>query len=210
VTALPPLHLVTDDATALAPGFAGRAAGALAAGGTAVALHLRAPSAGGRVLHGLAMALRETCDRSGSILVVNDRVDVALAAGADGVQLGERGVPVAAVRRWVEGRLQIGASVHDRHGAELAARDGADFLVLGTLFETDSHPGRPGRGTAAVRELGEGGLPVIGIGGITPERAREVREAGAHGVAVLRGVWTDDDPGAAVTRYLDAMNEHDR
>jgi thiazole tautomerase (transcriptional regulator TenI) len=207
VTPLPRLHLVTDDATALASGFAGRAAGALAAGGAAVALHLRAPSAGGRVLHELATGLRDTCDRTGSMMVVNDRVDVALAAGADGVQLGARGLPVVAVRQWVEDRLVVGASVHTRGEAMEAVAAGADFLLVGTVYETASHPGRSGRGIEAVRELEDAGVAVIGIGGITPERARAVLKAGAHGVAVMRGVWAEDDPAAAVTRYLDAMNE---
>jgi len=209
VRPLPRLHLVTDDDTALAPGFHERAAGALAAGGPQVALHLRVPTAGGLLLHDLAMTLREICDRFASMLVVNDRADVALAARADAVQLGARGIPVDAVRAWIGDRLMVGASVHGPAPAAEAAAAGADFLVLGTLFETASHPGRRGRGVDLVREIRELETPMIGIGGITPARARAVQDAGAHGVAVLRGVWSDNDPAAAVARYLDAMNVHD-
>ena len=151
----------------------------------------------------LASALRPAAEEVGALLLVNDRVDVALAAGVDGVQLGGRSLPVAAVRA-LRSDLRIGASIHgvtDARGAE-----GADFLVLGTIWASESHPGREGAGLGQVRSVVESvDVPVIAIGGVTPRRAAAALAAGASGVAVLRGVWDDDEPARAAAEYLGSM-----
>ena len=99
---------------------------------------------------------------------MNDRVDIALLSCADGVQLGENGLDAASARRLVGPEMLIGRSVHSVEGAAEAEADGADFLVLGTIFETASHPGADTGGLELVRDVtGRVGIPVIGIGGIS-------------------------------------------
>jgi thiamine-phosphate diphosphorylase len=92
--------------------------------------------------------------------------------------------------------------VHDPAGAIQAERDGADFVLLGNVYDTGSKPGQPGGGTDLIVEVVRAcRLPVIAIGGITPERVAAVLEAGAYGVAVLSGILAASDPGAAASRY---------
>ncbi|HEX7118061.1 MAG TPA: thiamine phosphate synthase [Longimicrobiales bacterium] len=205
---LPRLHLVTADEVLLATDFADRAGRVLAACGAAVALHLRGHGLSGRELYVLAERLRGVAGRVGAALLVNDRIDVALAAGADGVQLGRRSLPVPDARRLLGSAARIGFSAHSVAEAAGAERDGADFVVLGAVYPTASHPGEPGCGVGRVREAVEAvGVPVLAIGGITPERVGAVRAAGAYGVAVLGGVWRAADPAAAARAYLEALEE---
>lgn len=200
---VPPLHVVTDDATLAASGFEARARDVLAAGGAGVALHLRGPATGGRRLWELAVALREAASGAGALLLANDRVDVARACDLDGVQLGGRSLPVSVARKLLSPGALVGASVH---GADEAVGSAADFLVVGTIFPTPSHPGREGAGPRRVTGVRERTrLPVLAIGGVTPDRAREAVSAGAWGVAVVRGVWSADDPVAAAGEYLEVM-----
>lgn len=201
---LPPLHVVTDDAVAGRPDFADRAIEVFGAGGGSVALHLRMPHGTGRAVHDLAVRLAEAADRSGSILVVNDRVDVAMAAGAHGVQVGRRGLPIEDARRLVGPDRMIGASVHSADEASDAIDRGADYLVAGTVFASASHPDRPGAGVGLIERIALLGRPVIAIGGITVDRIAEVKDAGAAGGAAIRGVWDAADPAEAINRYLDA------
>lgn len=205
--AIPRLHLITDDRRLLAPGFADLAEALLRAGGSSVALHLRGRVIPIRELLGLALRLARTAVGSGARLLVNDRLDVVLAAGAHGAHLGARGMPVADARALLGADRLVGASVHSLAEGEVAAGEGADFLIAGTLFPTPSHPGRPGSGTAWLRELAAFGVPVIGIGGVTAERVEQACGAGAHGVAVLRGVWDAPRPVAALDEYLIALNQ---
>lgn len=200
--AVPALHVVTDDAVVGRAGFLDAAAAVLAAGGADVALHLRAPRASGRVLYELAQRLVEVAEREGAVLIVNDRADVARAANADGVQVGARGLSSRDARRVIgEGRL-LGVSVHAVDEARAVLSGAPDFLLAGTTWATPSHPGRPGAGLGLIREIAALRIPVIAIGGVTPARAVEARDAGAAGVAVLRGVWDAADPAAAVNGYL--------
>jgi thiamine-phosphate pyrophosphorylase len=205
---VPPLHLITDDRRLLAPGFADLAEAMLRAGGAGIALHLRGSGSPARDLLGLALRLARAADESGARLLVNDRVDVALAAGAHGVHLGARGMAVGDARALLGPRRLVGASVHALAEGSAAVGEGADFLIAGTLFPTPSHPGRPGSGTAWLHELAALGPPVIGIGGVTPDRVAEVRTAGAHGIAVLRGVWEAPRPLETLAAYLAALNQN--
>lgn len=145
----------------------------------------------------LAKRIREIT-RGRALLFVNDSVDVALAVGADGVQLPESGLTVKAVRRVAGDRLLIGRSVHDVDGAVAAEADGADLLIAGAIYATASHPGRTPQGTRLLDEMSESvGIPYLGIGGITAENAGAVIEAGASGVAVITALTESDDPRLA-------------
>jgi thiamine-phosphate pyrophosphorylase len=140
----------------------------------------------------LARQLRTVCG-SHAQLFVNDRVDVALASGADGVQLGERSMPVAETRSIAGDRLLIGRSVHSVEGAKSSIS--ADFLVLGTVYPSATHPGAPVGGVALVRNVVRAtGRTVIGIGGVTATNAGEVMSAGAGGIAVVGAILGAPDP----------------
>lgn len=196
---LPHLHLITSREVLARADFSTRAAAALAAGGQRCALHLRGRGMAGAQLWALARELRWS---SSARLWINDRVDLALAMRVDGVQLGAHSLPVSVARRLLGRSAWIGQSVHD---VEEAAASDADVALLGTIFATESHPDRPPLGIEAVRRAATLPRPILAIGGITPERAAEVVDAGAWGVAVLSGVWREDDPGGAVRRYLEAL-----
>ena len=207
---LPPLHVVTDDAVLGRADFADAARDVLAAGGPRLALHLRGPGSSAARLHDLAVALLEHARRSGALLLVNDRVDLALALPLDGVQLGERSLPVAVARRLL-GPRWIGRSVHGAPAALEGKEGGADFLVVGTVFASASHPEREPAGPARIREMrGLVDLPLLAIGGVTPGRVAEVLEAGASGAAVLSGVWDAPEPPRAVEGYLQALASAER
>ncbi|HYW10514.1 MAG TPA: thiamine phosphate synthase [Longimicrobium sp.] len=199
---IPPLHVVTDDEIVARPGFLEAARLVLEMGGPHVVFHLRAPRASGRALYELARRMRPLAVNEDAWLVVNDRLDVALAAGADGGHVGGRGLSAADARRVLGRDRLLGVSVHSVDEARDALAGEPDFLLAGTLWESASHPGRTGAGVGLVREIAALGVPVIAIGGVTPARAAEARDAGAAGVAVLRGVWDAPDPVEAVRNYL--------
>ena len=194
---IPRLHLVTDDAVLQHPAFISTALRIVREVDTRVALHVRAKSLSAQAIFDIAGALRPHA----GWLVVNDRVDIALAMGADAVQLGDRSLPVPSVRA-MNAALGIGYSAHDPMEALAAERDGADFILAGSIYDTASHPGAAPAGlsllSAAVAVCG---VPVIAIGGVTLERVAEVRERGAHGVAVISAVWHSADPVQAAQQF---------
>lgn len=201
---LPPVHVVTDDEVLARADVADVAVSLLDAGGASLALHLRGPRASGRRLETLAGRLSRARRESGAWLVVNDRIDVAAAAEADGVQLGARSLAPEAARRVAPG-LRIGVSVHDVGEARRVS--GADWLVGGTIWPTLTHPDRPGGGPDHLAALvAAATAPVVAIGGVTPGRVAAARDAGAAGVAVLRGVWDARDPLRALDEYLSAWS----
>lgn len=204
---LPRLHAITDDETLARPEFTGRARRLVEALGPELALHLRGPRTSGRALLRLAESLAGPAEAAGAALFVNDRVDIAAAVGAAGVQLGERSLAPVVARRLVRRGLWVGCSVHSVEAASAAAAQGADFLLVGTVYPSRSHPGREGLGAAALAAFLAAGCPVVGIGGVTPERVREVRHAGAWGVAVLRGIWSAEQPERAAAEYLEHLRD---
>lgn len=146
-----------------------------------------------------------------ALLIVNDRIDVAAAAVADGVQLGEQALPIEAARAVGGDAVLIGRSVHSKAAALEAEDAGADFLVLGTVFPSRSHPGRTAGGLELVRDVTAAvHLPVIGIGGITAETAGQVIQAGASGVAVISAILGDPDPERAARRLWDEVRAAER
>jgi thiamine-phosphate pyrophosphorylase len=159
----------------------------------------------------VARQLREPTREAGVTLLVNDRVDVALAAGADGVHLGDDDLPVAAAREQLGPDALIGRSVSTVDGAREAEAAGADYLGVGALFPTDSKDvpeADRDLGIGVVREIDAAvDVPFVGIGGVTPDNAPEVIAAGADGVAVISAIAGADDPGAATRRLAAAVAE---
>ncbi|MCM8749540.1 thiamine phosphate synthase [Thermomicrobiaceae bacterium CFH 74404] len=202
---IPRLHLISDRWLCPLDRFPELARLSVDAGVDAV--HLREKDLPGRALADAGRALRRAIgDRA--LLFVNERVDVALVIGADGVQLPETGLSPREVREIAGPRLLIGRSVHDVEGAERAAAEGADFVIAGNVYETGSKPGQAGRGLEFVRSLAERcPIPVVAIGGITPERVSEVLRAGAWGIAVISGILGDAKPAEAARRYREALDE---
>jgi thiamine-phosphate diphosphorylase len=206
VSRVPPLHIIADDAAQRDPAFRTLAAELLAVGGARMALHLRGHQLHGRELFDNAVALDHLAEDSGAWLIINDRVDVALAAGVRRVMLGVRSLPVASVRSLMGDDAVVGYSAHSASEATSAVGAGANFIMLGTIFETASHPGRAGAGTALVGQVfARVREPVIAIGGITPGRVAEVLAVGAAGIAVLSGVLKAANPVAAANEYLAAL-----
>ena len=155
----------------------------------------------------LARTVKEAiADRA--LLVVNERVDVALAAGASGVQLGEEALPAAIARDILGPDSLIGRSVHSVAGADEAVAQWADFLVVGTMYSTRSHPGAAPAGPELIRQISRlCDIPLIGIGGINEENLGEVLAAGATGVAVITRILDAADPEAAARKLKQAMSQ---
>lgn len=197
----PQLHLITDPA--LDPLEQVRRIETVAPYGVD-AVHVRLPGADAREAYDLAMVLQPLLVARGIALIVNDRIDVALAVNAGGVQVGARGLPLQAVRRLLGPDAPVGVSVHSVEDATAAERDDATWATFGHVWETGSHPGEPGRGVEALREVVTAvDIPVIAIGGISAARVPEAIAAGASGVAVISAVLGAGDPAEA-TRELRA------
>jgi thiamine-phosphate pyrophosphorylase len=145
--------------------------------------------------------------RPAPFLIVNDRADVALAVGADGVQRTHASLSVEELRLIGDKRFRVGASVHSIDEAVAAAGQGADWIVFGPVYDTPSKRayGAPQGLETLERVAAAVDVPVIAIGGITPERVSAVRRAGASGVAVISAILSADDPAAATRRFLDAL-----
>jgi thiamine-phosphate pyrophosphorylase len=143
----------------------------------------------------------------GAMLVVNDRADIALAVGAGAVQRTHASLPVDDIRAIAGRRLRIGASVHSLQDAVDAELEGADWVTYGPVYETPSkRPYGSPQGLARLADVARGlRIPVIAIGGITPERVKDVREAGARGVAVISSILAADSPADATRRFLDVL-----
>jgi thiamine-phosphate diphosphorylase len=203
---LPRVHAFTDRDLLVHPDLGIRAA-AIAAGGPAVALHVRARGESAAFLVAATVRLLALARPPEASVFVSGRSDVAQALGAQGVQLNAYDLEPRDARRILV-RGWIGCSVHSVEEAATAAREGADFLVLGNVYQTTSHPGRPAAGLGVLRDTVGQGLPVIAIGGITPARAAEVRAAGAYGVAAIGALWHVSDSAAATMALLEPWMDH--
>ena len=206
---LPRLHAITDERIARRTDLGDIARELAAGGGADLAFHARGHNLTGLEHYELAVRLRPPGSPLGSVsptvrLFVNDRLDIALAVGADGVQLTPGSLSPEEARR-LSARWWIGKSVHDLAEAEAAQAGGADYLLAGPVFPTATHPDRPPLGLGPLRDIVALGLPVIAIGGVTARNAREVREAGAHGVAAIRALWDATEPAAAARQMLEAL-----
>jgi thiamine-phosphate pyrophosphorylase len=194
------LTVITDPS---APQGVERAAeAALAAGATTV--QLRWKTASTRELLGLARDLRIVTREAGALLIINDRVDVALATDADGAHLGDDDLPLEVARRIVPVEFVLGRSVDTIEEASAAVAGGADYVGLGPVYATDTKrdtgPVLGLAGVAAVRARVS--LPIVAIGGIRPGTAAGVIRAGADGIAVVGAVMSAADPYGATASIL--------
>jgi thiamine-phosphate pyrophosphorylase len=171
------------------------------------AVQLREKDLGAGALAELGRRLRRLTAAYGALLIVNDRLDVALAVGADGVQRTSTSLPVADLVAVADKRVRVGASVHALREAVEAAEAGAEWLIFGPVYDTPSKRAYgPPQGLAALERVARAvRVPVLAIGGVTPERVRDVRAAGAAGVAVISGILAADDPAAATRRFLEVL-----
>ena len=198
---LPRLHAITDERIARRPDLGDIARELATGGGADLALHARGHTLTGLEHYELAVRLS---DSPSVRLFINDRLDIALAVDAEGVQLTPGSLSPEEARR-LSARWWIGRSVHNLAEAEAAQAGGADYLLAGPVFPTATHPDRAPLGLGALREIVGLGLPVIAIGGVTARNAREVREAGAHGAAAIRALWDATEPAAAARQMLEAL-----
>lgn len=156
----------------------------------------------------LAERVASLAREAGVPFIVNDRADVALAVGADGVHLGQCDLPVEWARRIVPGRL-IGRSSHAPADAERAVAEGVSYFAVGPVWETPTKPGRPAAGLSYVHDIASRSLtiPWFAIGGITLGNVDEVLAAGATRIAVVRALLDAADPAEAARGFVDALRE---
>jgi thiamine-phosphate pyrophosphorylase len=171
------------------------------------AVQLREKDLGAAELARLGHALRALTAEHRALLIVNDRVDVALAVGADAVQRTSTSLPIADILAVSDKRLRVGASVHSVAEAVAAAEAGADWIVFGPVYDTPSKRRYgPPQGLGLLAEVARAvRIPVVAIGGITPERVSAVRKAGAHGVAAISAILAAPSPAAATRQFLEEL-----
>lgn len=198
------LHVITDTR----PGHDPRATVGAALEAGAPVVQVRGKELTDRALYELTCDIFELCARHGAACVVDDRVHVAVAAGADGVHVGAHDLPVAAARRLLGGGAILGATARDPQTARDHVRDGATYLGTGPCYPTSTKDGLPEpigvdglRAVAAAVEV-----PVIAIAGVTAARVPELLDAGAYGVAVIGAISDSDDPHAATETLLRALD----
>ncbi len=194
------LYFVTDAATG-----EDVLRGALAGG--ADMLQLRDPALGDDELLRAAATFRVLCDEHGALLWLNDRPDLALAARADGVHLGQDDMPVGEARALAGDALLIGLSTHSVDQLEAGIAAGADQLSVGPVWETPTKPGRPAAGIGYVRQAAERRPPVpwFAIGGIDCDNVHDVVAAGATRAVVVRAIRDAADPREAAARLRAAL-----
>jgi thiamine-phosphate pyrophosphorylase len=191
------LYAIVDESSALPP--LALVAAFLEGGAAVVQLRLKNAAAGD--LFRLAVEAGELCRARGALLLVNDRPDVARAAGADGVHLGQEDLPPGAAREILGPEALLGVSTHSDAEIDAAVRSGADYIGFGPVFATRSKGASPlpaPHGIAGLRRAVEraGSLPVVAIGGIDVARAAEVRRAGAACAAAIAELCSAPDPAA--------------
>jgi thiamine-phosphate pyrophosphorylase len=198
------LYVVLDP-QGLLPGADLMDVAAAALTGGARVLQLRDKTSGGGLLLDRARALTALCEAHGALCIINDRLDVALAAGAHGAHLGPDDLPMDAARR-VAPDLILGGSAGDVDRARWLVAAGADYLGVGAIFDASaskpnaSAPRGPATLTSVTRAVS---CPVVGIGGVSLDTIALVRDAGASGAAVIRAVCGQPDPAAAARALLE-------
>jgi thiamine-phosphate diphosphorylase len=187
------------------PDLKSRVSQALAAGVTMV--QVRGHQLLAAELYELTCELCSLCQRTGALCIVNDRIDVGLAAAVDGFQLGRRSLPLLTARRLVSPAALLGASVHSLAEASTALAQGADFLLVGTMFASSSHPGETPAGPRLLTVIREQhpDCMMLGIGGITPANAAQVIAGGAHGIAVVSSILQAANIAETVQMFRQAL-----
>ena len=178
--------------------------------GGAKAVQLREKTLSTRVLLRLACKLRELTAVYSARLFINDRLDIALAAGADGVHLTRESIPADAVRRAVDNRLLIGVSTHSIKEAREAQDAGADFLTFGPVYRTPSKLkfGKPVGTGMLKRVCREMSIPVFALGGVKESKIAEVLKTGAYGVSMISGIFRNDDIKKKTTGIMNKLGSH--
>jgi thiamine-phosphate pyrophosphorylase len=197
------LIVITDDELAAPRTVRAVIEAALSAGAPAIQLRDKAASAAALLQQ--ARALIGPVRAAGALLFINDRIDVALAAGAHGVHLGPDDVPVAAARRITPRDFLIGFSTDDPDAARAAEADGASYIGCGAVFGTTTKAdvGDEAIGIARLDRVARAvRIPVVGIGGVTGQNVAQIAGTAAAGAAVIAGVMRAPDPVAAVRRLL--------
>lgn len=201
------IYVITDDGLSRGRSPSDVASAALAGGATAIQLRSKAVSA--REMCAVGEALAALCSAHHALLVINDRLDVALACGAGGVHLGQDDVPCARARAIAGPGLVIGVSAATEAEARTAVRDGADYLGAGAVFATKTKPdaGAP-IGIAGLRRVVSAvELPVVAIGGVGRHNAAAAMTAGAAGVAVVSAVVSAADVAAATSQIAAVVGQ---
>ena len=191
------IYLVTDDGCLQGRALIDCVREALEGGVTLV--QYRAKTASSAEMYAEALQLKALCDSFKVSLIINDRLDIAMAVGAAGVHLGQDDLPCAAARRILGEDYLIGVSAHNPAEAKAALQSGADYLGCGAVFGTATKADVKKLGTDGLAAICKAkGLPVIGIGGVTADNYREVRAAGADGAAIVSGILAQPDIRATV------------
>lgn len=195
------IYLVTDEACLHGRPLLECVEEALAAGVTLV--QYRAKAADGGVLYAEACKLKELCNKYNVPLIINDRLDIALAVGAAGVHLGQDDLPCAVARRLLGEDFIIGVSAHNPAEAVQAVSEGADYLGCGAVFGTATKHDVAKLGLENLRAIRKAvAVPMVGIGGITADNYAEVLATGADGAAIVSGILAQDDIGAVVKKLV--------
>lgn len=191
------IYLVTDDGCLQGRALIDCVREALEGGVTLV--QYRAKTASSAEMYAEALQLKALCDSFNVPLIINDRLDIAMAVGAAGVHLGQDDLPCAAARKLLGEDYIIGVSAHNPAEAKTALQSGADYLGCGAVFGTATKADVKKLGTEGLTAIcREKGLPVVGIGGVTADNYREVRAAGADGAAIVSGILAQPDIRATV------------
>jgi thiamine-phosphate pyrophosphorylase len=170
-------------------------------------LQLREKNHSDKGLHDTASDLQKRCADRGAVLICNDRVDVALSVGAPGVHLGQDDLPIEAVRKISGHRVLVGRSTHSVDQAKDAVQELADYVAIGSMFETTTKQGRILTGVKLAEEISQLKLtlPVFAIGGIKLQNIEELKRAGVNRIAVSTAVISADDPETATRQLIDVM-----
>ena len=200
------IYLVTDDGCLQGRTLIDCVREALEGGVTLV--QYRAKTASSAEMYAEALQLKALCDSFNVPLIINDRLDIAMAVGAAGVHLGQDDLPCAAARKILGEDYLIGVSAHNPAEAKAALQSGADYLGCGAVFGTATKADVKKLGTEGLTAIcREKGLPVVGIGGVTADNYREVRAAGADGAAIVSGILAQSDIRATVKAIAKVSQE---
>lgn len=200
------IYLVTDDGCLQGRALIDCVREALEGGVTLV--QYRAKTASSAEMYAEALQLKALCDSFNVPLIINDRLDIAMAVGAAGVHLGQDDLPCAAARRILGEDYIIGVSAHNPAEARAALESGADYLGCGAVFGTATKADVKKLGTEGLAAICKAkGLPVVGIGGVTADNYREVRAAGADGAAIVSGILAQPDIRATVEAIAKVSQE---
>lgn len=200
------IYLVTDDGCLQGRALLDCVREALEDGVTLV--QYRAKTASSAEMYAEALQLKALCDSFKVPLIINDRLDIAMAVGAAGVHLGQDDLPCAVARRILGEEYLIGVSAHNPTEAKAALQSGADYLGCGAVFGTATKADVKKLGTDGLAAIcREKGLPVVGIGGVTADNYREVRAAGADGAAIVSGILAQPDISATVRAIAKVSQE---